>query len=277
MANPSYPVLSEKKWTIISSNVLNIVINRLNSHYRIWCTYVLHNDTAPEDTEEERDKSIVIFSASEAFDCSFTVPVDIYLWIENSDESADDQNIENIVRVDTETNDSLSGARSFSKDAIKTTGYFDDYIVQGKCHSISKRISLAQGATEYIVIDTSAMTRMMFLLPFSFSTDAGKANIDTYNIASYTGGTAIHAAPLNEVSNDIAQCVIKSGVTPSGSPGNDLREYQIGSPGNVVQSRGGNAVGANSIILGNARKVIKIVNLYAGTNVLNITMSWAEI
>lgn len=83
---------------------------------------------------------------------------------------------------------------SFSKDAVLTTDYENDYIVRGMAFEVQRRISLTSGQTPYLEFDvTKAVGKLVFSLPFKAISSGGNVFIDTYGADSSTGGLELTA------------------------------------------------------------------------------------
>jgi hypothetical protein len=120
---------------------------------------------------------------------------------------------------------------SFSQDAVLTTNYADDYLVRGYGAEIHRRIPIAVG-TQYFVLDFSLCTSdVIFTLPLNGYCSANQIYVDTYLIDSYTGGTEIPHAKPNQVLDITSQAVFKTGITPTGTGGDELRQYIFGTQG----------------------------------------------
>lgn len=167
---------------------------------------------------------------------------------------------------------------SFSKDAVLTTTYQDDYTTRGNGFQFKKRISLTSLQTLYLEIDISKHKGVVYSLPLELSTAGGLVFVDTYSADSSTGGSTF-ATPLNlnGLSATTANTTVKSGVTVSGTPLN-VREYIVGTA-STNQSSGGGAI-QNEVpkILNNAKPLyLKIENKESAATVLDIGFVWFEL
>lgn len=129
-----------------------------------------------------------------------------------------------------------------TKDGIVTSTYEKDYAYQGKAFQIQRRFAIASSATSYFVLDTTPLViaeKRVSILPLIMSTGEGLAYVDTYAITSYTGGTPVPFARVNSDIANYAESIFKTGVTPTGSPGDDLRQYIVGSKSTNQNAGGG--------------------------------------
>lgn len=132
---------------------------------------------------------------------------------------------------------------SNSKKGIVTTTFADDYDARGWGFQLQRRITITNGATVYFVLDTTACidNSGIILLPLVMQTGGGMVFVDTYKIDSYTGGSVLPLVNLNGTSTNTAKSIVKTGVTPTGTPGADLREYIVGVQ-STNQDAGGGAI-----------------------------------
>lgn len=169
--------------------------------------------------------------------------------------------------------------RSYSQDGIVTTSYSDDYIIRGKSFQIARIFNLSTGVTKF-VFDCSDVddSKRVFVLPLRFGADDGPMQIKTYQ-ATYSGGSSIPPINLNTLSDTTSQVSILNDVTSSDSPGDDLREYLIGSSGGIFTAgRGGQIDGEGSVILDNtAVFLIDVDNQSGGDANFRLGIVWFEI
>lgn len=81
----TWPELTEGQWNKIATNVTSGIIDRLRSEFTYWATSVATGENAPDD--EIKDKSPVIFQDSSQEIINSNESIDVYIWIENSDNS----------------------------------------------------------------------------------------------------------------------------------------------------------------------------------------------
>jgi len=176
-------------------------------------------------------------------------------------------------------NVALLTASSFSKDAVLTTDYENDYIVRGMAFEVQRRISLSSGQTLYLEFDiTKAVGKMIFSLPFKAISNGGNVFIDTYEADSSTGGTVLMTPNnLNALSSNVALTTVKTGVTPTGTA-TGLREYSTGSKTTNQAAGGGSAGTGFAKILDNSKPLyFKFVNQETDTVTIDFGFVWYEL
>lgn len=207
----------------------------------------------------------------------FNCPIGMTLYGRCKDGSA-------IVSVDSSVGIPPILQTSYSKDAVLTTTYQDDYIAKGNAYQVQRRItSIPTTGTYKIVLDLSSLSsaKVAFILPINMSATGGPVYIKTYKITTYTGGTAFPTNKLNTLTSNTntAQGVVKHGITSTDIAGDDLREYELGATGNPQQvNRSGGATGAAPLIVPAGTKIcLEIDNNY--TDVISFTLGlvWYEI
>lgn len=175
----------------------------------------------------------------------------------------------------------LANVLSDQKDAIIATTYADNYAVRGNAFQVQRRIEVNSEATVYVAFDTTALYgsgKRIFLLPLLMASSVGLVLVDTYKIDSYTGGTAIVPARINATVETYAGTVIKTGVTPSGTPGDDLRQYIVGCTATHQAAGGGNiGVGVAKQFPAGVIIVAKIQNMESSKQYFSIGLNFFEI
>lgn len=146
-------------------------------------------------------------------------------------------------------------------DAVLTTNYSDDYLVRGNAHEVHRRMPISIG-TEYWVFDTTGVTKAaVFSLPIVGNCSNDQVYLDTYAIESYAGGTVVPSTNPNGIDGEDAEAVLKTGVTPTGTPGDDLRQYIFGTQAQGANLGGGEHSGAHpKLFPPGAIIVVKIVS-----------------
>lgn len=170
-------------------------------------------------------------------------------------------------------------AFSFSGDALVATNYSDDYIVQGRGYQIVKRIDHTSGQTQKLAVDFTGVSndKAIFVMPISFTAN-GQFEINTYSITAYTGGTDYTPLNLNRNSSNVAQTVIKHGVSSDDTAGADVRQYLVGSGGNPASRAGGSTSAAFAVITNNESiLLIETVNKAGADATLGIVFTFFEI
>lgn len=174
----------------------------------------------------------------------------------------------------------LNNQLSVSKDGLILTSYRDDYIARGQGFEIHRRLPLTSAQTLYAVFDLSGVDagKFVFSMPLKARTSIGQVYIDSYLITSYTGGAEIPEVNSNRASSLTAQGALVSGVTPTGSPGNDLRQYIIGQATAPVNEGGGpGSEDGPKIWLPDDLVGVKIVNQENEAIDLELFLQWFEI
>lgn len=174
----------------------------------------------------------------------------------------------------------ISRILTFSKTGIVTASYSEDSVSKGYGFQIQKRITLTTEQTYYLVLDSTALIALkkrLFILPLLMLTGGGMVFVDTYAIEGYTGGTEVTPLKINGNSDLTPDCIFKKGITPTGDPLTDTREYIVGTL-STNQASGGGSIPpdiakqfpAGSII------VVKLMNQEAATVYLDFGLIFFE-
>lgn len=140
---------------------------------------------------------------------------------------------------------SFNQVLSFSKTGIVATDYAKDAIAAGKGFQIQRIFTISDSAPLYLVLDTTGMVgsgKSLALMPLMLNTAGGNVKVETYPIESYTGGNEIKFARLNSTIENFALSKFYSGATPTGEPGDEYREYSIGTLSTHQASGGGSII-----------------------------------
>lgn len=168
---------------------------------------------------------------------------------------------------------------SYSKDAVLTTSYADDYITRGNGFQVKKRIALSGSQTLYLEFDiTKAVGKFVYALAPIMASSGGLVFVDTYLADSSTGGTTL-VTPLNmnSLSSNAALTTVKTGVTVSGTP-SVVREYLVGTTAtNQSSGSGASAAGVPRILNNTKPLYFKIANQEASALTFNLEFVWYEI
>jgi hypothetical protein len=132
-----------------------------------------------------------------------------------------------------------TGVFSYSKDAVKTTSYSDDYLVNGSAHEIHRRFNIDNTTVKFLLDTSSVTSDSVFTLPIVGVCSADQVYIDTYKITSYTGGTEIPSINPNTIINTPAEAVFYEDITSTDVAGDDLRQYIFGTQAQGNVSGGG--------------------------------------
>lgn len=170
------------------------------------------------------------------------------------------------------------GLLSYSRDALLSTSYADDYAIRGNGFEIRKRFALTSLQTIYVCLDfTAAVGKRIITLPLILGSTNGLIFFDTYGIDSYENGNPVDILKLNSMSPISPLAVAKTGITPSGGP-YGLREYKVGSESTPLYSGGGGNINpsikifpSGSILAG------KVENKESDNNVFNLGLIFYEI
>lgn len=84
---PTWPSLTEGQWNLAASNVTSGTLHRLKSEFTFWRTFVATGAAAPLDAI--KGKSPKIFEKDNVEKISNADAIDVYIWIENTDEDTD--------------------------------------------------------------------------------------------------------------------------------------------------------------------------------------------
>lgn len=174
----------------------------------------------------------------------------------------------------------LETTRSLSGDAWLTANYTDDGISRGLAFQTRRVITVPQTTPYKCVLDFSLLpsNKAVFVLPLHMAATGGPVLVSTYAISAYSNGTQLPSNPLNYYNKKVAYGVAKHGVTSSGTAGDDLREYIIGSDGTPAAVRSGNATGAVPIVFPpGVILCLEIVNSYSGDVKFALDVVWFEL
>lgn len=248
MANPVEKRISEN-WKLISDNVTSVLLIKSKNTGCVYQYSYLLNGSDPSNLPEH---GLPIFENNSIELLSFNNRADVY------------------ARTTQETGEitvceypALGQILSYSKDAILSTNYLDDYIVRGDVFGLSQILTIGAGVTLKLIVDFTAIeaTRFPFVVPLTFVSSGPYFKIHTYNITNYTGGDILPLINSNELSAKTAQTVVKSGITSTDVAGNDKRSYIVGAGGNPASSRGGGGGAANILVINRTdKKCIEITN-----------------
>ena len=84
---PTWPSLTEGQWNLVATDVTSGTLHRLKSEFTFWRTYVATGAAAP--LAAIKDKSPKIFQDSSVEKISNADAIDVYIWIENTNEDTD--------------------------------------------------------------------------------------------------------------------------------------------------------------------------------------------
>ncbi len=157
---------------------------------------------------------------------------------------------------------------SFSGDAVLTTNYGDDGIVQGKAFVFDRNFTIATSGTLYILLDYTTFKPnpyqygLIYVFPPIFTTSAGVVKVQVYRGTDYTGGTQILAHNPNTTAiKKTSSTTITSGATGT-NKGDLVLEYLVGGDSQGNNSANGSASGLAFYIRGNTGKtLVEVVNL----------------
>jgi len=177
-------------------------------------------------------------------------------------------------------NPSIGNVLTNNKSGIVTASYADDAVSKGQGFEIKKRITLTANQTYYLVIDSTALVaanKGLFIQALIMSTGGGMVFVDTYAQEGYTGGDAIVPLKLNTTKSQVAECIFKKGVTPTGSVLSDTREYIVGTL-STNQSSGGGGIGidVSKQFSAGTKVFAKLVNQENANTYLNFGMVFFE-
>lgn len=157
---------------------------------------------------------------------------------------------------------------SVSGDALLTTSYGDDGVVQGKAFVFDRNFTIGTGATLYILLDYTTykpnpdQAGLIYILPPIFTTSAGPVKVQIYRETNYSGGTKIPAYNPNTTALKTSSATtITSGATGS-DKGTLALEYLVGGDSQGNNSANGSASGLAFYIRKNTGKtLVEVVNL----------------
>ena len=177
------------------------------------------------------------------------------------------------------SNEGLSNILSYSKNGLIVTSYENDYISQGVAFQIHRRIPIGASATVKVVFDYSALVdKGIFTLPIMAKTNCCQCYLNTYKIETYTGGSELPSINRNGVSSNIAECVVKIGVTSADIAGDDLREYIVGALSTRQNSGGGSISGESPKIFESGDIIMfEIINQENDAVDFELNFNWYEV
>ena len=242
MSNPAVMRVKEGRVECIARDVLSVVIyksKKNKDNMKFLLTYRATGESKPVYTTM-KSEGIQILNTDDCYTLTSEYEIDVYLSCTDGTGSATSWG-EIIVYSNLPD---LGQILSNSRHGIRATTFADDYAAQGKAFQIQRRITLTTQQTLYLVLDTTALVasgKCLIILPLIMSTNAGSVFVDTYPIESYTGGSEIKFARLNSTIENYAESVFKTGITPTGTPGDELRQYIVGAL-STNQNAGGGAI-----------------------------------
>ena len=151
---------------------------------------------------------------------------------------------------------------SYSKDAILTTNYANDYIVRGYGFGIEDTAEITAGASAYFLFDPTALVnKSVIFLPIEACTTLEDIEFVIYEDTDYTGGATVTPRNLNRNFSDSLDSVITLGATGS-DKGTQLKKRVATS-----DKKAGGRLGEGSLTILDVTKkyLIEIKNLGTGT------------
>lgn len=169
---------------------------------------------------------------------------------------------------------------SFSQDAVLTTNYLDNNIIQGNVFSITLDQAFTAETPIYFTSEyaTPANIDAVFLLPIILSPASGTAVLKIYEDTNYTGGTALTPVDRNRTTANTAEITVLAGASGT-TEGTLLFTYLFGTDasGTPAGSQGGGAGSStNPIVLDKTKKYLYEIETAETTNV-GIVAEFAEL
>ena len=159
----------------------------------------------------------------------------------------------------THNNDLLmANSASFSKNAIITTNYRDDYIVRGNSFANEATRTVLAG-TEFFVLDMSACDCIsVFKLPINLNPSTGTVIVNLYEGTDYTAGTTevLTLINRNRLSSATAGTVLALNDTVGTTKGTLLLSTLFGTDAKPQSAGGGFGASANALILDPTKKYL---------------------
>lgn len=140
-----------------------------------------------------------------------------------------------------------SNILSASQDALLTTNYLDDNIVQGRIFSLDFILSMTANTPVYFTGKAST-EKTTFLLPININPNTGYVTLNVYEGTNYTGGTERTAINRNRLSTTLPLTVVYEGATGN-DKGDGLFSYLYGTESTNQNAGGGQGSTNNSLVL----------------------------
>lgn len=270
----SRPQLTEGQWNLAGSNLTNFQITRLKSEYTFWVTFVLSGGSAPNSNIKPISGKLFEDTNDMPFSCS--TPIDLYIWIENSD---------------TPNNDVVDNSILFITD-FNRTGIYDELtnsnvdidlnhyeIHKGKHFFYSRFHLVASGATINFVFEVGAKD-VHFV--YVIDSDFAGFTYSSYKDVTYTIGTGTLLDIRNNNPNFLDNLTTsKLILNPSALSTVGAKLYRTASKGtatNPAKSSGGSLTRDDEVILTAGSKwLLSITNKATAENPINVGMSWYEL
>lgn len=161
-------------------------------------------------------------------------------------------------------------------DPISDLPVFQDFehhqVHEGETYkAMDSQLSLAQTTVKYgITVPTFAVLIQSPHMVIECDVYNGSARVDVYEVATFTGGSALTAYNRNRNSATAAQATIKTGVTSAN--GTLIDSFFVGS-GKIAA--GANRQASEWILKSNTVYRVDVVGLAAGTAAL-VSFNWYE-
>ncbi len=167
-----------------------------------------------------------------------------------------------------DTNQFILRASSYSKDALLTTNYRDDYIVRGNSFANEATRTVTAG-TEFFVLDASACDcTQVFKLPIRVNPSSGTVVVNLYEGTDYEAGSTevLSLINRNRLSSVTAGTVLALNDTVGTDKGTLLLSGLFGTDSAFFNAGGGFGESANALILDPTKKYLfKLLILDAAT------------
>lgn len=159
------------------------------------------------------------------------------------------------------------GQCSSSGDAVLATSYADDFTTRGNAFLFEKIITIANGATAYVLWDyntydpANSAERFVYVFPPYFQTTGGPVTVNLYRGTDYSGGVKFNAYNPNvTVKKLTSETTLSLGPTGT-NKGTLTMEYLVGGTPQGSFSAPGSTNGLAFFIRKNQGKaLVEIVN-----------------
>ena len=151
----------------------------------------------------------------------------------------------------------LANSASYSKSAIITTTYRDDYIIRGQSFA-NESTRVVSAGTEYFVLDaTLCDCTQVIKLPIAVAPSSGYIIVNLYEDTDYVGGTTVLTlSNRNRLSTIVAKTTLKLVDTIGTDKGTALFSTLFGTEATNQNSGGGSGSSANALLLNPSKKYL---------------------
>ena len=151
--------------------------------------------------------------------------------------------------------DAIEDILSFSKDALVSTTYDDDYSIRGKKFFYENTLSFTGNETKRFLFDMSKCECDIIFAPISGTAIGEKVVAIIYEDTDYTGGTELQFYNTNRNHLDVYNPVVTVGASGSDT-GTQLRKFQFPAASTGANINPASGISNLAMILNNNKKYL---------------------